>query len=100
MCGICGIFGHGDGAREVVQQMNSLLEHRGPDGVGEYRDGPIALGHRRLSVIDLDTGAQPMQNNDQSLSIVFNGEIYNYRELRADLVARGYDFATQSDTNP
>jgi len=78
--------------------MCDRLQHRGPDGFGYYQEGPIALGHRRLSIIDLSGGAQPLGNEDGSIQIVFNGEIYNYRELREDLVKKGHRFATHSDT--
>ncbi|MCL4696402.1 MAG: asparagine synthetase B, partial [Burkholderiaceae bacterium] len=78
--------------------MLGLLHHRGPDGRGTCFDGPVALGHTRLAIIDLDTGAQPIGNEDGSVQVVFNGEIFNYRELRGALVARGHRFATASDT--
>lgn len=78
--------------------MCDRLAHRGPDGYGYYADEHAALGHRRLSVIDLDTGGQPMGNEDGTLQVVFNGEIYNYRELRRDLRKRGHSFVTDSDT--
>jgi asparagine synthase (glutamine-hydrolysing) len=77
--------------------MMAELGHRGPDGEGSYFDGPVGLGHKRLAIIDLETGRQPMTNEDESLWIVFNGEIYNYLELRRDLV-RHHTFRTQSDT--
>jgi asparagine synthase (glutamine-hydrolysing) len=78
--------------------MNSVLSHRGPDGEGFFVDGPVGLGHRRLSIIDLEGGKQPLFNEDQTKAIVFNGEIYNFQSLRAALVARGHRFETQSDT--
>jgi asparagine synthase (glutamine-hydrolysing) len=101
MCGISGICladagGRVDPAR--VQAMNDALAHRGPDGDGIFTDGPVALGHRRLSIIDLVTGDQPIFNEDRTVAIVFNGEIYNYKELRADLQARGHRLSTSSDT--
>lgn len=103
MCGICGIVGPAPVDRGVLAQMTRVLEHRGPDDEGfhiaEYDDGSaVGLGFRRLSIIDLDTGNQPIGNEDGSLQVVLNGEIYNYRELRADLVARGHRFATNADT--
>lgn len=78
--------------------MCDRLAHRGPDAYGEYYDTEVALGHRRLSIIDVEGGAQPLGNEDGSLQIVFNGEIYNYRELRRGLAARGHRFRTESDT--
>jgi len=103
MCGICGIVGPGVVDREVLARMTRVLHHRGPDDdgfhVAEYDDGTaVGLGFRRLSIIDLASGNQPIANEDGSVQIVMNGEIYNYRELRADLVARGHRFATSSDT--
>ncbi len=82
----------------LLGRMLRTLHHRGPDGGGEYRSGPVGLGHRRLSIIDLDTGAQPMSNEDGSVSLVFNGEIYNFQELRDQLVAKGHVFKSHSDT--
>ena len=84
--------------------MTDAIAHRGPDDAGFYeataRDGRgvIGLGHRRLSIIDLSTGHQPLGNADGSIQIVFNGEIYNFAELRAELIERGYSFRTRSDT--
>jgi asparagine synthase (glutamine-hydrolysing) len=100
MCGICGVF---DLAGEPVErglltQMNRAIRHRGPDGEGEFVDHEIALGHRRLSIIDLDSGAQPIGNEDGSVQIVFNGEIYNFIELRDELEKFGHRFQTRSDT--
>ena len=98
MCGIAAIFAYGESAppvdRAEVIRMREQMFARGPDGEGEWfsEDGRIGLGHRRLTIIDLSpAGAQPMWNADRSLAIIFNGEIYNYRELRSQLVppARG-----------
>jgi len=100
MCGICGIY-HRDGSpveRDALDRMMSVISHRGPDGYGSYIKGEIGLGHRRLSIIDLGGGAQPMTNEDDSLQIIFNGEIYNYVELRDELKQSGHRFKTQSDT--
>jgi asparagine synthase (glutamine-hydrolysing) len=101
MCGIAGIF-HFDIARKadesLLRKMISTLSHRGPDGEGFYCKNNIGLGHRRLSVIDLSTGDQPMFNEDKSIAIIFNGEIYNYVELRDELKKLGYQFLTNSDT--
>ncbi len=96
MCGITGIAGQGSG--DVIRAMTRTLAHRGPDGEGYYRSDGIALGHRRLSVIDLETGQQPMTTRDGRYTIVFNGEIYNFRELRKGLKSRGTLFRTRSDT--
>jgi asparagine synthase (glutamine-hydrolysing) len=103
MCGICGVVGPGPVDRGVLERMTRVLHHRGPDDEGfhlaEYDDGSaVGLGFRRLAIIDLETGNQPLSNEDGSLQVVLNGEIYNYRELRADLLARGHRFATNSDT--
>ena len=100
MCGIAGIVERQRGRepdRATLGLMVAAIAHRGPDGDGAYLDGPIALGHKRLSIIDLALGAQPMSNEDGSIWVTFNGEIYNYVELRREL-ARHHDFRTQSDT--
>src|SRR3989442_12258495 len=100
MCGICGIYRFGGRPidRELPGRMPSIIEHRGPDGAGGYVSDGIGLGHRRLSIIDLAGGSQPMTNDDQSLHLIFNGEIYNFVELREELVAKGHVFRTRSDT--
>ena len=101
MCGIAGQFAlNGDAADAVlVGAMAERLAHRGPDGEGSHFSGPVGLAHRRLAIIDLsDEGRQPMANEDGSLWIVFNGEIYNYRELREELLATGHRFASATDT--
>ncbi len=101
MCGIVGIV-HSDPARPVppavIRRMCEAIRHRGPDDEGAYVDRNVGLGMRRLSIIDLAGGRQPIFNEDQSKVIVFNGEIYNYRELRRGLIAQGHVFATQGDT--
>jgi asparagine synthase (glutamine-hydrolysing) len=99
MCGIAGYFLR-DGAANfsTVKTMCDTIAHRGPDDEGFHVDGPCAIGMRRLSIIDLNTGHQPISNEDGTVWVVFNGEIYEYRELRVDLVARGHKFRTQSDT--
>ena len=92
MCGICGVLSLDETGPDVglVREMAGSLVHRGPDGDGFYADSAIAIGHRRLSIIDLATGDQPIFNEDRSVAIVFNGEIYNYRELRVpDVVIAG-----------
>ncbi|HOF46844.1 MAG: asparagine synthase (glutamine-hydrolyzing) [Verrucomicrobia bacterium] len=100
MCGIVGVFDR-SGAPIVpgdIEAMLGALMHRGPDGHGRHIDNEIGLGHRRLSIIDLEGGAQPMTNEGGSLQIVFNGELYNYVELRRKLEAHGHQFRTKSDT--
>ena len=100
MCGIAGLASV-DGRPadvELLRRMTTCLAHRGPDGDGFHVDGAVGLGHRRLAIIDLVTGAQPMGTDDGAVWIVFNGEIYNYRELRAELEAGGVVFRTASDT--
>jgi asparagine synthase (glutamine-hydrolysing) len=100
MCGICGIFDRSGVPIDqgILQKMMAILRHRGPDGEGRFVDGEVGLGHRRLSIIDVDGGAQPIGNEDGSLQIVFNGEIYNFIELRGELEAAGHKFTTRSDT--
>src|SRR4029453_1400259 len=100
MCGIAGMVNRAkDQQVDVTALLNMMaaLQHRGPDDHGTHLDGPLGLGHQRLSIIDLETGRQPMTNEDGSLWIVFNGEIYNYLELRRDLT-RQHTFKTHSDT--
>ncbi len=99
MCGVCGI--HSPSAlpsAETVQRMMGALSHRGPDGSGYYRDRTVALGHTRLAIIDTAGGVQPMQNEDGSVWVTFNGEIFNYPELTDELRAKGHAFRTRSDT--
>ncbi len=96
MCGIVGIFGLRDEAR--IKRMCDVMQHRGPDGEGFYYNDKVSLGMRRLSIIDLWTGDQPMYNEDKSIVIIFNGEIYNYRKLRKQLEEKGHRFYTNSDT--
>lgn len=101
MCGITGIFEYGTAQpinRTLLRRMNDTIRHRGPDEEGFYCASGIGLAMRRLSIIDRASGQQPISNEDESIWIVFNGEIYNYRELRAALLARGHQFKTQSDT--
>ncbi len=101
MCGIAGIF-HLETAKPVdperVRRMTDAIAHRGPDGAGVWTAPGVGLGHRRLSIIDLEGGAQPMHSDDGSLTLSFNGEIYNFRELRVELEAAGYAFQTHSDS--
>jgi len=101
MCGIVGIFDLKEASaidQSVLDGMNETQFHRGPDGGGLFTDPGVGLGHRRLSIIDLAAGAQPLFNEDQSVVVVFNGEIYNFQELAAELQARGYRFHTRCDT--
>src|SRR5919106_1504444 len=100
MCGICGLVSlRGDPVDPaVLDEMNATLVHRGPDSAGTYADGPVGLAARRLAIIDLEGGDQPIGNEDGSVQVVQNGEIYNYRELRAGLEANGHRFTTRSDT--
>src|SRR5262249_36745649 len=103
MCGIAGFF-EPEGTRspqeqrEVLARMCDTIEHRGPDDEGFVVEGGVALGMRRLSIIDLYTGHQPISNEDGSVWIVFNGEIYNYRELRDELISRGHTFRSNTAT--
>jgi asparagine synthase (glutamine-hydrolysing) len=96
MCGIAGIAGRRDEA--LVRRMTDCMAHRGPDDAGVWADDNVTLGHRRLSIIDLSTGRQPMSNAEGTVWIVYNGEVYNFRELRAELEELGHGFRTQSDT--
>jgi asparagine synthase (glutamine-hydrolysing) len=101
MCGITGYYNRNGLSRDAVRktkQMLSVLTHRGPDGSGIYRDKNSVLGHNRLSIIDPEGGVQPMSNEDDTLWITFNGEVFNYPELRAELTAKGHKFKTNSDT--
>ena len=103
MCGIAGFVvreGHGDkgAAREVIDRMCRVIAHRGPDDQGMFVEGEVALGMRRLSIIDVASGHQPMSGCDGAVTIVFNGEIYNHRDLQRELKSRGHHFRTHSDT--
>jgi asparagine synthase (glutamine-hydrolysing) len=97
MCGICGFYGSED--KDLIKSMTKLLRHRGPDDTGIFTDKNISLGHTRLSIIDLSkAGHQPMSNKEGILTISYNGEIYNYKELRKDLEKKGYKFSSSTDT--
>jgi asparagine synthase (glutamine-hydrolysing) len=101
MCGICGVFNFGTGApvdTVALKRAAGAMAHRGPDDEGLHVDGALGLGNRRLSIIDLPGGHQPIANEDEAVWITFNGEIYNYRDLRPDLLSRGHRFRTSSDT--
>jgi asparagine synthase (glutamine-hydrolysing) len=101
MCGLCGVLNF-DGQVPVDQEglaaMTATLQKRGPDDLGYFRSGPVGLGHRRLSIIDLEMGHQPLSNEDGTIWIVYNGELYNYQEIRINLEKAGHRFATASDT--
>jgi len=101
MCGICGIYGFdslGTPSHALIKKMNQVMVHRGPDDEGYYFDEKVALGMRRLSIIDLVTGHQPIHNEDKNIWTVYNGEIYNFPELRKQLQEKGHKFYTKSDT--
>ncbi|MBE6538634.1 MAG: asparagine synthase (glutamine-hydrolyzing) [Ruminococcaceae bacterium] len=99
MCGFVGFSGKLENKKEIINAMMGRIIHRGPDMGGDYTDGDMALGFRRLSIIDLsEDGAQPMENEDGSIVIVFNGEIYNFEDLRAELIAKGHIFKCHADT--
>src|SRR5215469_4786511 len=99
MCGIAGCLLLNREAKAAdVRAMTDVIWHRGPDDEGIYTDGPCGIGMRRLSIIDLNTGHQPISNEDSSVWVVFNGEIYQYTELRQELSDRGHRFRTNSDT--
>ncbi|MDB5352611.1 MAG: asnB 2 [Planctomycetota bacterium] len=100
MCGIAGFVNAGGRAadREIVEKMTATIAHRGPDGDGFFVEGPVALGHRRLSIIDVEGGAQPMSNEDGSVWVSYNGELYNEPVLRAEMLAKGHVYKTSCDT--
>ncbi len=101
MCGICGIVSLKEGNApnpDLIKRMMGTLTHRGPDSSGYYRDRQAALGHTRLAILDLFSGSQPLSNEDETIWVTFNGEIFNYLELREELVSKGHIFKTHSDT--
>src|SRR3954464_14207467 len=99
MCGICGVLRRGGAADpSALEAMNAALVHRGPDDQGAFADGPVGLAARRLSIIDLEGGHQPIANEDGTLHVVQNGEIYNHAELRRELEGRGHAFRARCDT--
>ena len=98
MCGFCGFTNSINDASSVIEEMMDKIKHRGPDSYGKYIDGDIALGFRRLSIIDLEQGHQPLFNEDKSLVLVFNGEIYNFMDLRDELIGKGHIFSTRTDS--
>ena len=101
MCGICGIYNFDQNKiveNTILRTMMDTLKHRGPDDEGSYINGNVGLGHRRLSIIDLSTGKQPISNEDSTVWVVYNGEIYNYKEIRQELAGKGHKFSTNTDT--
>src|SRR5204863_3015560 len=101
MCGICGIVSERSQPAwpEAIDRMTAVLRHRGPDDEGRYIDAGVALGHRRLTIIDLTSaGHQPMTNEDGRLWLTYNGEIYNHRDVRSDLIARGHRYHSETDS--
>ena len=100
MCGIAGFYSNSykEHSKDVLKRMLTRIKHRGPDESGIYLSKKVGLGSVRLSIIDLESGTMPISNDDESLWIVFNGEIFNYIELREDLIKKGYTFKTSSDT--
>ena len=98
MCGFAGFTGYLENGEEVLTNMMNKIIHRGPDSAGQHIDGKAYMGFRRLSIIDLDNGSQPMYNEDRKIVITFNGEIYNHQDLRKDLIEKGHTFANNSDT--
>src|SRR5216110_792357 len=101
MCGICGVYNMQSGepvSWELVEHMSELIAHRGPDDRGVYLDGNLGLGFTRLSIIDLSGGHQPMCNETGEIWVVFNGEIWNFKTLRQELLEKGHHFRTSSDT--
>ena len=98
MCGICGIIQPGKDNSRLINDMCDMLQHRGPDSSGTFIKGDVSLGHRRLSIIDFNTGDQPIFNEDKSIVVMFNGEIYNFQDFKNDLIQKGHAFYTTSDT--
>lgn len=98
MCGIAGFMGHVENRADVIRNMTEVITHRGPDSDGFFTDDNISMGFRRLSIIDLGAGHQPIYNEDKSLVLTFNGEIYNYKDLRKELIAKGHKFYTDTDS--
>src|SRR5437879_2089907 len=98
MCGITGVAGSLRTDRRTLQRMNDALRHRGPDGEGVFWSERVGLAMRRLAIIDVEGGDQPIFNEDHSICVVYNGEIYNFLELRQELESKGHTFATHSDT--
>ena len=98
MCGIAGYVSENKIEPAVLKAMTERIAHRGPDGEGFFVDDKCGLGHRRLAIIDLKTGDQPIDNEDKTIVVVFHGEIYNFQTLRQELGEKGHRFTTQTDT--
>src|SRR4051812_16191387 len=101
MCGICGVFEYRSGVpveRDLIDRMTETIRHRGPDDEGYFVQGPMGMGARRLAIIDLAGSHQPLSNEDGTCWVAFNGEIYNFRELRAWLERKGHKLRTEGDT--
>lgn len=98
MCGICGFTGEISGRTKIIELMTDLITHRGPDSLGFFADNNVSMGFRRLSIIDLNGGEQPIYNEDNTLVLTFNGEIYNYKEIKTELIKQGHIFYTDTDS--
>ena len=99
MCGFTGFYSETiDKRKTIIKEMNDKIIHRGPDSEGYYCDEYVAFGFRRLSFVDVEKGSQPIHSKDKSKVIMFNGEIYNYIDIRKDLIAKGHEFVTDTDT--
>ena len=98
MCGIVGFINKEKDKKKTITEMAEKINHRGPDGEGFYVDENIALGHKRLAIIDINLGVQPIYNEDKNLVIIFNGEIYNYKNLKIELGTLGHKFKSDCDT--
>ena len=98
MCGIAGFMGQVENRADVIRNMTEVITHRGPDSDGFFTDDNISMGFRRLSIIDLGAGHQPIYNEDKSLVLTFNGESYNYKNWRKELSAKGHKFYTDTDS--
>lgn len=98
MCGICGFVGHIENEIKIIEKMSEVISHRGPDDASYFVDNSISMGFRRLSIIDIDSGKQPIYNEKNNLVLMFNGEIYNYLDLKKELIDKGHKFYTNSDS--
>ena len=98
MCGFVGYVNKQKDKKDTIKEMADLIVHRGPDSDGYYTDDTIAMGFRRLSIIDLNNGSQPIYNEDKTKVIIFNGEIYNFKDIKGDLEKKGHKFSTNTDT--
>ena len=101
MCGITGVYNFNGSPVpvELIKKMNACIKHRGPDSSGYYLRGHVALGNRRLSILDLSSlGTQPMSDDENKVALTYNGEIYNFKKIRSDLLHLGYVFKTNTDT--